>query len=518
MFGPSNTYFDSTVNSGADTDYIELPVRSANSAPYGTSWAKQSVRVAANGTASGTATSAGTLRMVGFWTPPYDNPNAPVPEKVTVLFSPNAFALMEKNPNRSLTVDAVDVDSGFGDAAVYTYDPPNSYRSTDNYRWTSSGKHLRTFDARNGAWETTQTGKRRWKVQLPLSLTSSASISASGSGFSLRGGSPATLTAFAGGLGVEPDTREVKLSRVGARGPVYQWYDPALTQDVKDKYEWEEIKNGVWTRHGHTTYSYYERRYIQGEPPLLYTDEKTNWQHFTATRLGTWGNAFNWLSWWWDPTGGLAVNPLDGDTIDQSKKCMHLGSARKYFNGNWYGGPTGKTTRNQTYKVLERGDNTQAIAKYELTLHDPFENIPGTYSVVDIFKNHRRVGGPIKYPGTPGGERSVEVSYSMTASLAGGPAEWMANHLGINIEATYTDTTTVTRTISGPPLEEGQMTYIELSDHYRRHTGANDVWNKSGYVGTETYQIDAVPTDPEDRIGLGLVYPYLPYSDVSTTP
>ena len=110
----SQTYFDSTENFVGSTsrDYPELTLRSAASmqaAPptstSGTCYAIQDVPVASNGTSTGYVKSKGTMRAVGYWTPP--NATATPPATVTVLLTPQSWVTYQPSgANQPLTLRA----------------------------------------------------------------------------------------------------------------------------------------------------------------------------------------------------------------------------------------------------------------------------------------------------------------------------------------------------------------------------------------------------------------------------
>ncbi len=203
---------------------------------------------------------------------------------------------------------------------------------------------------------------------------------------------------------------------------------------------------------------------VNNDLHIPYKVTSTQWlaQSFTSSQSGSWGSS---PSWSWNPAGGVFGNPSDNDSISGSLQQMPVGKPYRDLDGNWRGGSSSPGAHTVTYTLEDKnGDGAKATAKYELKLHDQFEEIPGIYSVVDLMENPRRLGGPILGPGDPGGSKTQEVSYSMGVSFSGAPAKWMADVLGISVEGSYTDTTSVTQSITGLPLAANQMTYVQAPE------------------------------------------------------
>jgi hypothetical protein len=497
QYGDGSWTFSSTVDSSSD----------APGTGSSTLGAYKSIEIGPDGTASVNISPQGQARITAFWSPPSGASGMLPPKTVTVRFSSWIEASGSQGTTyyqsssgeyfpQTVTLSDAQLDNGFGDPVIVVDDYKGDSSQLGSKRWQVSGLYLKTFST-EGISPPDAT-RSTWKLVLPATKVS-ATLTAKASGYHSSGYTVGSIFARIYGFGsVTGDSRSVQIGRARSGNPLRPANDPDLDPKIDD---WLEADG---TMHGHTRYSYDEST-GPGNPIF-----RPNKQNFTASHSGPWGT---WLDYSWSPTGGLPDDPTDDDTISSSTQYMPRGSLYKNAHGDWKGSASSPTTLMVTYSLQDMGgaDGAKATAKYYLMLHDQFEEIPGTHNVNHLFTNPRRLGGPILGPGNPGGSKTAEVGYSMGVTFSGAPAKWMADVLGISVEGTYTDTTSVTQTVTGPLLANDEFTYLQALDHYEIHSGTVNEFDNLGFAGRSAYQINAVPTRAEDRVGLRIEQPYIKY-------
>ena len=288
----------------------------------------------------------------------------------TVTMSIDALAEAYVGQAIGAPTPSLALNNGFGDEVVKGAVATNTSNNHQSATRQSQGKNLRTYSTGELAKEKID-GYWQISIPLPSQMVAKASVILSGGpaipeiGVNTYAQAQVLIKA-----GVVADTRQVKLVRNGARGSIKLKDAPGVTIDP-NKDEWEELKEGQWVGHGHTTYSYEKQDSFDTN---LYPDQ-WNAQTFTAQRSGTWSLPPN-LNWQWNPTGGVTGNPLDNDSVDGSTQSMPMGTPWLDQGSNWQGSssPAGvKQWLTYTVKDLKLNDGAKGVAKYEVTLHDEYE-------------------------------------------------------------------------------------------------------------------------------------------------
>ena len=514
QYGSGSWSFDNLYHVEENSSPAGSSASSTQDAPlnhvrYSAALGSNALRVGADGSASATAKVKGRVRIVATWTPPYSyggtsTPAPTPPPTVTVRFTATALA---NGPSGStsftlhsdgtqgthtIALSSPQVDNGFGDPMVLTYDSPPYNGNLGGKEWQSSALRLKTFST---ASMVKDPAIGNWKGEFPLDASMSASLTANASGYVTSVGSDITdstgnvlyvNTNLLGFGDITGDFRSVALTRARSSNPLRSASDPYLDPKRDD---WIEADG---TMHGHTRFSYDEST-GPGNPVF-----RPNKQNFTASHSGPWGT---YLDYSWSPVGGGWGDP--GDTINSSTQQMPRGSLYKNAHGDWKGSASSPTTQAYTYTLQDMGgaDGAKATAKYYLMLHDEFErNYPEV--VTHPNTNVRIAPGAQWVTSTRDGSALqvyAEQSYgwSVDVSFTGTPAGFVAGQLGITAGGSRNASASVGQSATLTNVDKDYATYLELYDAIKIHTGYLDQWTESGYYGVVSYQV----IEPDDPAG-----------------
>ena len=277
------------------------------------------------------------------------------------------------------------------------------------------------------------------------------------------------------------------------------------------------------TMHGDTIYSYhFYTDYTQNSGDgggSVYDALLWNWIDFHPNYTGNWhykqGITHNGDSvivpnvvapdtWSWSPNESE-------DTWDYGKCSMPW--ATNYSETDTTG-PTGQDAPQEydvQYSATDNTDGANAIAKYIMTVHDPYEhNYPDHTAYV--LNHFRPVPGPAYSRASYDNEAltvnvtngdSWTVTGSINCPLA--MAKWVASAIGLTFQVSrqYSFSAGVVQTVTSPysyhgqtyTVHEGDETYMEEFDQYVRHYGKVDTWGVSGYSGAQPYDF-LLPDNP----------------------
>jgi hypothetical protein len=306
---------------------------------------------------------------------------------------------------------------------------------------------------------------------------------------------------------VAPDTRTVFIRRQNATG---------------------ETSDADGSQHGDTLYSttYYTTTHdeygnITGDPGWW----TPNWQVYLPMYGGDWGysagldhygNATNVpnASYSWDPNESL-------DTWDWGTNESPAGTIT-YQDGNPQGTPDKPTSQTITYTATSKVDGAQAVANYDITYHDPFEEMSDT-------KTNVTATGPlygsdplttdntldIVWGYQPAGSQAVSkgTSSSQGIDLEGGlDASWL-EVLGISFDVTKTNETGSDTSVSVTDqvnLPANEYTYPEFVDTYVRNTVLYRQWGTSGEITVNSTGGDAPATEVFDQYAGSSIFWHTP--------
>ena len=341
----------------------------------------------------------------------------------------------------------------------------------------SSGKHLLTLDGTSGSVTVNKSLSAHISASNPINSTSSGGIYVGGK-----------VAGFV-------DTRGVTLYREGGAH--------------------NETFDSDGTVHGDTTFSY-KNVFFNGE--FDSSSDQINWQIFHPFFIGgwstKWGTAYTGnsayipdVSWSW--------NPWESEnTWDTGKDSMVMGTKYSRTEGGtttWKGDADSPQTTVITYKATDNLDGAEADASYVLTLHDVLEvkteqteNVTMNPRAVGLEWINRTVGGTAKLQVTESVAYGVKVTWTDIFGLFF--LEWAK----INLELSYTGTTTTGMTIDVNNLPVDYGTHLECVDLYTHDYGVESQYDAGGYIGPVNYSV-LVPMSPGFAIELS---PYTYYKRI----
>ncbi len=267
------------------------------------------------------------------------------------------------------------------------------------------------------------------------------------------------------------------------------------------------------TMHGDTIYTYV------GHHDGAQDAFNTNWIYFTPNYSGNWhykaGTTHNGNSivvpnvvapdtWKWSPSESQ-------DGWDYGLCEMSLAPNYAIVNG-YAQGQDAPSVYNVGYSATDNTDQANASANYMMTLHDPVEKNYPDHKTSD-FVNPRQVSGNLISSGTSdtlGGGIAIQIDYSLSISLTGPEASWVAKVLGLNVTASVEQDYQTISNVSTTGLPAGWYTSVVEYDHYYDHVGKTDGWSTTGYTGTDPYYIREIPSVAGDQWGIKMAAPTPP--------
>jgi hypothetical protein len=173
-----------------------------------------------------------------------------------------------------------------------------------------------------------------------------------------------------------PDARSVRLTRVGAPTPKQEGA-PGVTI-AKDKDEWIDVDG---TGHGHSRWSYTERSDDSVGVIRDYKDEPVIVSQVIGAQItGNWWSndcTFTWSdSNSRDQETSHIVDVPDGGSTNNKVGMDEVAESIIPVEPGWYNVPSsgGQNPITITYTLKDNADGATATAKYELKLHDEWEN------------------------------------------------------------------------------------------------------------------------------------------------
>ena len=399
QYGSGSWSFDNLYHVEENSSPAGSSASSTQDAPlnyvrYSAALGSNALRVGADGSASATAKVKGRVRIVATWTPPYSyggtsTPAPTPPPTVTVRFTATALA---NGPSGStsftlhsdgtqgthtIALSSPQVDNGFGDPMVLTYDSPLYNGNLGGKEWQSSGIHLKTFSTAS----MTKDSSGNWKGEFPLDASMSASLTANASGYVTSVGSDITDST---GNVLYVNTNLLGFGDVTGDSRSYILSSPSFFDG-----------NGKnWRKDGDPTIGLYP---TENKPQVVDTIATLS-QSPSGNDQYSGGGSFSV-----DPRNFIIPRySLDhhwswiGDGSPDSAASSELAATRSYIHlpvsGStsstglvWFGADPKSFPKHSTVKVTATdSDGVKAEDSIAITWHLPLENVQPDYAYADV--------------------------------------------------------------------------------------------------------------------------------------
>jgi len=523
---PSNKYTDP--NNDYQTKYPWFPwlrnVSPAGAGAFGSAWANSSI-------GAGKVAVTGDMKVVATWTlRAGETTLGPVPPSLNVLVSASTQA-----------------------AACNSYDQNNAAVAAQRDATGEDGKADVTVDGAQAAKSSSVTaGSSQWRASAArlfnLKTNGQSRVEVTTVNLSAQGNIPdgrsyyvypnannpnipqsqwyttklkIALRGFvnaSGSVGATEDPRTLTISRgVGAK----RWDDPKLN---KDRDEWVEADG---TGHGHTIYSY-KHRYkpltlIDNGGAFPETESVPNQVEIVSSYSGSWtvksgystqGNLNPFMldvtSEWSPSNDETNVIGRAGD-IQTHFQTMPEGGLTKDTYGRispvWTGQGSSSTSKIITYTATDNRDQAKAKARYELTVHEPWEII--THNTKPDKLNYRPYPGGDWVDATADGDTITgqvthDESWDVGVTFGLKPSEALAPLVGVDVSVTHSASTGVTVGNEHNNVRKGYRCRVMIWDAVIKHWGTANEWDTNGYVGSgpQAYEVYE-PDNPAGGMHLG---------------
>lgn len=307
-------------------------------------------------------------------------------------------------------------------------------------------------------------------------------------------------------LNAQVDNRTAFISRVGAPTPKRKGAPGVTINEAKD--EWV---NTDGTRYGHTTYSY---NYWTVPGAAVDIELPIKRSHYNVQEFRHSSSGFTSYSYTWSPSD-------TNDTVTEHKQQMDFGTPELGLSGDWTGSATGQRKQIITYDLTDNSTTppTTAKSRYELTVHDRWEKLTANVlprQMVNLRRHPQSGTARCTQAGEPVSITCTSTfDWSVSGSVGGEPAKWMAGLLGISVGGSVGASVGAEASYTRTDIPVGWGTHLDIYELLDVHSGTADQWNEAGYVGVSNWNFN-VPSSP--AWGTQVHEPYYPVVNPQSTP